>query len=301
MAKKDLKQLIESGICGEMPAGLGDTVYICRANKNGIDESTKIAIDLKEAANNDGQASNPFNPLDTILHPIIDREGKENIRLINEAMNKQPMMLYMPKMTDKGVVYHKVAEGKGIVLPSDKPNELDILNLREKMAIPKTPFPKEMPELSFRVKISKCRLRRLRQMAMGKNPRLPRKLKKAARHADFDMFDLNTKIDALSDRDRVNCTIEYDMRVRIHPEGYPRTKWVQRLAKVVRRITAHQHRRFIKQQMWEQFLNQYPGMLTYNPPSNPAQHHKDLYAGSELVLDKNQQQCLANILNQKEK
>ena len=107
-AKKDLKQLIESGMCGEMPAGLGDTVYICSADKNGIDESNKIAIDLKEAANDDGQASNPFNSLDTILRPIMDRDGKENLRRINEAMNKQPMMVYVPKMTD-GQQYADIA------------------------------------------------------------------------------------------------------------------------------------------------------------------------------------------------
>ena len=173
----------------------------------------------------------------------------------------------------------KIAEGKGLVLPSDKPNELDILNLREKMQVPEIPFPKEMPELSFRVKISKCRLRRLRQMAMGKKPRLPRKLKKAAKHADFD-----------------------NMRVRIHPTSYPRTKWVQRLTRIVRRMMARQHRRFIQHQLHQQYLDQHPGMLTYDDaPSNPAGHHKDLYAGSELVLDKKQQQRLANILNLKEK
>ena len=138
----------------------------------------------------------------------------------------------------------KVAEGNGLVLPSDKPGAinskpwgdanadplqqmqktLDDFKLREKMQVPEIPFPKEMPELSFRVKISKRRMRRLRQMAMGKKPRLPRKLKKAARHADFDMMDPLFKTDALSDRDAVNFTIEYDMRVRIHPTSYPRTK-----------------------------------------------------------------------------
>lgn len=194
---------------------------------------------------------------------------------------------------------HKIAEGKGLVLPSDKPgainskpwgdanadplqqmqNALDDFKLREKMAIPEIPFQKEMPELSFRVKISKCRLRRLRQMAMGKKPRLPRKLKKAAKHADFD-----------------------NLRVRTNPAGYPRTKWVLQVAKVVCSIITRQHRRFIQHQLHQQYLDQHPGMLTYDDaPSNPAGHHKDLYAGSELVLDKNQQQRLANILNLKEK
>ena len=72
----------------------------------------------------------------------------------------------------------KIAEGKGLVLPSDKPgtinskpwrdanadpiqqmqNALDYFKLREKMTIPELPFPKEAPVLSFKVKISKRRL-----------------------------------------------------------------------------------------------------------------------------------------------
>ena len=139
-------------------------------------------------------------------------------------------------------------------------------------------------------------------MAIWKKPRLPRKLKKAARHADFDVMDPQFKTDALLDRDAVNFTIEYDMRVRIHPASYPRTKWVQRLTRIVRRMMARQHRRFIQHQLHQQYLDQHPGMLTYDDaPSNPAGHNKDLYAGNELVLDKNQQQRLANILNNKEK
>ena len=150
--------------------------------------------------------------------------------------------------------------------------------------------------------IDDINLRRLRQMAMGKKPRLPRKLKKAAKHADFDVFDLNNKIDAQQDGGNVNATIEYNQFVRTKPAGYPRTKWVRRLTNIVHRIMLSGHRRFIKRLLLQQCLNQHPGMLTYDDaPSNPAQHHKDLYAGSELVLDKNQQQRLANILNLKEK
>lgn len=130
----------------------------------------------------------------------------------------------------------KIAEGMGLVLPSDQPNEMDYLNLREKM---------QVPELPFKVKISKRRLRKIRQMAIWKKPRLPRKLKKAARHADFDMMDPQFKTDALSDSGAVNCMIEYYMRVRIHPASYPRTKWVQRLTRIVRRMMARQHRQNI--------------------------------------------------------
>lgn len=158
---------------------------------------------------------------------------------------------------------------------------IDDIKLRRKMQAPEIKFAiiEDTHEWEVEMNISKCRMRRLRQMAMGKKPRLPRKLKKAARHADFE-----------------------NQRVRTNPAGYPRTKWVLQVAKVVRSIITRQHRRVIKQLLHQQYLDQHPGMLTYDDaPSNPAQHHKDLYAGSELVLDKNQQQRLANILNLKEK
>lgn len=167
----------------------------------------------------------------------------------------------------------KVAEGCGKALAADSAmgDALDAL----KVAADGTAHSVE----DLQATIDEIKLRRLRQMAMGKKPRLPRKLKKAAKHADFE-----------------------NLRVRTNPAGYPRTKWVLQVAKVVRSIITRQHRWFIKQQLHQQYLDQHPGMLTYNDaPSNPAQHHKDLYAGSELVLDKNQQQRLANILNLKEK
>jgi len=191
--------------------------------------------------------------------------------------------------------------------------DLDSLNLREKMQMPEVPFPKEIPELSFNVKISKRRLRRLRQMAMGSKPRLPRKLKKAARHADFDVFDLQMQTDALSDRDRVNFTIEYDLRVRTRPADYPRTKWIKRLTKLFRREMTRLHRNFINRQLQQQFLDQHPGMLTYDPaPLTPSPEAVDMIRrgdvtmnpyyphAQEIVLDRKHLTNLANIINNKE-
>lgn len=218
---------------------------------------------------------------------------------------------------------HKIAEGEGEVMAADgslgsafdtlkaktgiaaksmqeMADAYNSIKLREKMTVPEVPFPKEIPELSFRVKISKRRLRRLRQQLKSKS-RLPRKLKKAARHADFDVFDPQMQTDALSDRDRMNFTIEYDLRARIHPEGYPRTKWVRRLTNIVHRIMIRQHRRFMYYLLKQQFYNQHSGMLTYaDTPINPAQLNKDLYAGNEMVLDRKHLTNLANIINNKE-
>ena len=99
---------------------------------------------------------------------------------------------------------HKIAEGDGDVMAADDSlgsafdtlkaktgivcksmqemaDAINSINLREKMTVPEVPFPKDIPELSFNVKISKRRWRKIRQMAIGKKPRLPRKLKKALR------------------------------------------------------------------------------------------------------------------------
>lgn len=104
---------------------------------------------------------------------------------------------------------------------------IDEIKLREKMAIHEIPFLKELPELSFRVKISRRRMRRWRLQLMGSKPRLPRKLKKAAKHADH--------------------------------ADYPRTKWVRRLTNIVHHIMLCQYRRFMyhqqKQQCLENLLN----------------------------------------------
>lgn len=223
-----------------------------------------------------------------------DKFGGMDIEIINvDDINKDELKAFWEQT--EGLMRD------GLVLPSEKPNELDYLNLREKMTIPELPLPTKAPDLSFKIKISKRRLRKIRPRAIWKKPRLPRKLKKAARHADFDMMDPLFKTDALSDRDAVSFTIEYDMRVRIHPASYPRTKWVHRLTRIVRRMMARQHRRFIQHQLNQQYLDQHPGMLTYDDaPSNPAGHNKNLYAGNEFILDKDSRQRLANILINKE-
>ena len=108
---------------------------------------------------------------------------------------------------------HKIAEGKGKVMVADgslgsafdtlkaktgiaaksmqeMADAYNSIKLREKMTVPEVPFPKEIPELSFRVKISKRHMRRLRQMAMGKKPRLPRKLKKALRKQITNLLNI---------------------------------------------------------------------------------------------------------------
>jgi len=227
---------------------------------------------------------------------------------------------------------HKVAEGKGLILPSDKPcainskpwgdanadpmqqmqNALDDFRLREKMTVPEVPFPKEIPDLSFRVKISKRRLRRLRQQLKFKS-RLPRKLKKAARHLKLDEYDVKPIVNKSTDT--VKVTLEMDITHRLHtyPAGYPCTKWVQRLIHRWLREMNQMHKRFVKRAMLEQYLDQHPGMLTYDPaPLTPSPEAVDMIRrgdvtmnpyyphAQEIVLDRKHLTNLANIINNKE-
>lgn len=104
----------------------------------------------------------------------------------------------------------------------------------------------EWPELTFSVKMNKKKLRKAMRTFNVKKTRLPRKLKKAARHADFTVFDLQTKNAAHPTSHMVSFTIEYDLRVCITPAGYPRTRSIIRLAKLVRRELNKNYQKFIQ-------------------------------------------------------
>ena len=94
--------------------------------------------------------------------------------------------------------------------------------------------------------IGKHKWWRVRRQLIGKKARLPRKLKKAARHADFRVFDLQTKNAAHPTSHMVSFTIEYDLRVCITPAGYPRTRSIIRLAKLFRRELNKNYQKFIQ-------------------------------------------------------
>lgn len=219
---------------------------------------------------------------------------------------------------------HKVAEGEGKIEYNGKLSSapvpeawgredadpmqtmidaVDSLNLRKKM---------EMPELTFNVKMSKAEMRRMRRQFMGKKPRLPRKLKKAERHAEFEVFDMKPMVNSSTDPKNVTMQLDIDYRLAIHPAGYPRTKWVHRLVNLWKRKIGQAHRQAIKEMLFKQYLDQHPGMLTYEPdtlgpsPAAKAMVRRgdvtlDTFQSHEMVLDRGQQSKLANMLNQYDK
>lgn len=128
---------------------------------------------------------------------------------------------------------------------------VDQIKQREKLQVPEIGLDsiEDTHEWQVETKISKRQLRRIRQMAMGSKPRLPRKLKKAARHTDFNVSNERQMTDFFKDPHNVSFVFEFDYCIKTVPEGYPRTRWVQRLVYVFRRIEARSHRRFVQDVM----------------------------------------------------
>lgn len=119
----------------------------------------------------------------------------------------------------------------------DVVDAVDKMNVRQKMWV---------PEVTFSVKKVSKKVRRLMHR-YNRPPSLPRKLKKAARHAEFKVFNLDVKsnVPLQPSSTDVRVTINYELRVCITPAGYPRTRSVQRLAKLVNHKIALHYQQFI--------------------------------------------------------
>lgn len=125
-----------------------------------------------------------------------------------------------------------------------------------------------------------------------KKQRLPRKLKKAARHVDFNVCDMQQMADVATDEKNVIMRLDVDYRVTMRPAGYPRTRQVQRLVALFRRKLGQAHRRAVADTLRRQYLEQHPGMLTYEDNPHPAPP-KDTEPGY-MVMTKEQMQRIAD-------
>ena len=125
-----------------------------------------------------------------------------------------------------------------------------------------------------------------------KKPRLPRKLKKAARHVDFNVCDMQQMADVSTDPNNVVMKLDVDYRVVMRPVGYPKTRSVQRLIALWRRKIGQAHRRAVSDMLRRQYLEQHPGMLTYKDNPHPAPP-KNEHPGY-MVMTKEQMQRIAD-------
>lgn len=125
-----------------------------------------------------------------------------------------------------------------------------------------------------------------------KKPRLPRKLKKAARHVDFNVCDMQQMADVSTDEKNVIIKLDVDYRVVMRPVGYPRTRSVQGLIRLFRRKLGQAHRRVVANTLRRQYLEQHPGMLTYedNPHPAPLKQQEPGY----MVMTREQMQRIAS-------
>ena len=134
--------------------------------------------------------------------------------------------------------------------------------------IPTFEVPKADPDVMRAPKITMKTRRRLeRKYGIEVNRRLPRKLKKAARHVDFNVCDMQQMADVSSDPNNVVIKMDVDYRVVMRPVGYPKTRSVQRLVALWRRKIGQAHRKAVRDMLRRQYLEQHPGMLTYKDNS----------------------------------
>jgi hypothetical protein len=125
-----------------------------------------------------------------------------------------------------------------------------------------------------------------------KKQRLPRKLKKAARHVDFNVCDMQQMTDVSTDPNNVVMKLDVDYRVVMHPVGYPKTRSVRRLIALWRRKIGQAHRQAVRDMLRRQYLEQHPGVLTYKDNPHPAPP-KNEHPGY-MVMTKEQMQRIAD-------
>lgn len=125
-----------------------------------------------------------------------------------------------------------------------------------------------------------------------KKQRLPRKLKKAARHVDFNVCGMQQMADVSTDEKNVVMKLDVDYRVVMRPVGYPKTRSVHRLVALWRRKIGQAHRLEVANMPRRQYLEQHHGMLTYEDNPHPAPP-KDTEPGYMMMI-KEQMQRIAD-------
>lgn len=124
-----------------------------------------------------------------------------------------------------------------------------------------------------------------------KKQRLPRRLKKASRHVDFEVCDMQPMADVSADEKNVIMRLDVDYRVVMRPAGYPRTRQVQRLVALFRRKLGQAHRRAVADMLRRQYLEQHPGMLTYE--DSPHHASPEVTEPGFMVISREQIQRIA--------
>lgn len=126
----------------------------------------------------------------------------------------------------------KIAECKGRVYRGDNP-------------VNSKPLVNPNAEFNFQMRCTIEEWRQRRRQLLGKKPRLPRKLKKAAKHTEFKVFDIQPKINPSTDSENVVFDFNIDYSVITNPKRYPRTRSVQKLIRIFLRKMAQSHYNYI--------------------------------------------------------
>ena len=145
--------------------------------------------------------------------------------------------------------------------------------------------------------ISHRKWKRLKRAFTMQRPRIPRKLKKAARHIHVEIVNENFNVVEPFSKggSDVNLQVAVDYRIRVDGR---RTRSVEHMVAKARWMLSKDYREMVQHHIDEMMKAYKPGMLTYEPPVVPENHAVYTQPDSGyLVMSKEQMQRIASRIN----
>ena len=164
----------------------------------------------------------------------------------------------------------KLGEAKGTVRwdnPQADPVQ-QLIDMQERM-MKRDEQPKGFTaEGQATVHISRRKWKRLKRAFTMQRPRIPRKLKKAARHIHIEIVNENFNVVEPFSKGGSDVNLQVDVDYRIRVDGR-RTRSVERMVAKARWMLSKAYRDMVQHHIDEMKKACKPGMLTYEPPVVP--------------------------------
>lgn len=151
-------------------------------------------------------------------------------------------------------------------------------------------------EFKFERRISRRKWKRLKRAFTMQRPRIPRKLKKAARHIHIEIVNENFNVVEPFSKGGSDVNLQVDVDYRIRVDGR-RTRSVERMVAKARWMLSKAYRDMVQHHIDEMKKACKPGMLTYEPPVVPEKPAVYTQPDSGyLVMSKEQMQRIASLV-----
>ena len=204
----------------------------------------------------------------------------------------------------------KLFEGEGQVFRTDQPDMINngpwnnpqadpvqqLIDMQERM-MKRDEQPKGFTaEGQATAHISRRKWKRLKRVFTMQRPRIPRKLKKAARHIHIEIVNENFNVVEPFSKGGSDVNLQVDVDYRVRVDGR-HTRSVERMVAKARWMLSKAYRDMVQHHIDEMKKACKPGMLTYEPPVVPEKPAVYTQPDSGyLVMSKEQMQRIASLV-----